>query len=67
MEMKRLTLAFDGGWLMAQASKLAPLIMMVVFDGELMVWLPWILSGTAANEALAGFPDTGAMEFASYW
>ena len=67
MEVKRLPLVFDGDWSLAQASRLAPLLVMVAFDGELMVWLPWVLSGSAANKALAGFPDTGAMEFASYW
>jgi hypothetical protein len=59
--LHRLILALDGAAVRNRAWAYAVVCILTVFDGDLIVWLPWRVTPT--TRAFAGFPDETAIAF----
>ena len=62
--LRRLSLALDSDTTLSSAALYAPIALLAVFDGELLIWLPWI--ETDATRALNGFPDLTSVAFTNW-
>ena len=62
--LHQLRLALDTSVALGSVSIYALVILLTCFEGDFLVWLPWI--ETPATQALAGFPDDSSISFTTW-